>query len=171
MEFAPLPLIEQLALNRLVFDSLFTIGQRQDIHYRPAPDKWNLLEILCHMVDEEKDDFRARLGHVLTQPEQALPSIDPEGWVQSRDYKGQSYEKKLEEFLKERHRSVRWLQSLNNPKWDNAHAHPKFGPLSAKMFLCNWVAHDLHHIRQINALQHAFLLQTTGDPLRYAGKW
>ena len=171
MDFNPTPLIEQLALNRLVFDSLFTIGQRQDVQFRPAPEKWNLLEILCHMVDEEKEDFRARLEHVLTQPEAPLPAIDPEGWVTSRSYSEQSYEKKLEEFLKERHRSIRWLQKLNDAKWDNAHAHPKFGPLSAKMFLCNWLAHDMHHIRQINALQHAFLLQTTGDPLRYVGEW
>lgn len=171
MEFNPAPLIEQLALNRLVFDSLFTIGLRQDVRYRPADNKWNLLEILCHMADEEKDDFKTRLNHVLTTPDAPLPAIDPEGWVTSRKYSEQLFEKKQEEFLTERHRSVRWLQSLKDPKWDNAYAHPKFGPLSAKMFLCNWVAHDMHHIRQINELQHHYLLSTSGDPLQYAGKW
>lgn len=171
MNFTPTPIIEQLALNRLVFDALFTAGVNNNILYRPAPEKWNLLEILCHLVDEETDDFRARLQHVLLQPEQPLPSIDPVGWVNSRNYAEQDFGKKLEQFLKERHQSVRWLQSLEEPTWDNAYAHPKFGPMTAKMFLCNWLAHDMHHIRQINALQHAQLCATTGETLRYAGEW
>lgn len=171
LSFNPTPIIEQLALNRLVFDALFTTGSKNDILFRPAPAKWNLLEILCHLVDEETDDFRALVHHVLERPDEPLPPIDPMGWVSSRNYHQQDYEKKLESFLKERHTSVRWLQSLTEPKWDNAYAHPKFGPMTAKMFLCNWLAHDLHHIRQINALQHAYLVHTSGETLRYAGEW
>lgn len=130
-----------------------------------------MLEILCHLKDEETDDFRARLGHILDNPGQPLPPTDPEGWITARAYAAQDYEKKLESFLNERYASIQWLQALESPRWDNAYEHPKAGPVTAKMILYNWVAHDLHHIRQINALQHAYLLQTSGDPLRYAGAW
>lgn len=169
--FHPEIIIEQLALNRLVFDALFTASLQSDLLYRPAPAKWCILEILCHLVDEEKDDFRARLNHVLTNPSAPLPPSNPVAWMTERKYLEQSYEKKLEEFLKERFHTIRWLQSLENPKWDNAYAHPKVGPLTAKMFLCNWLAHDQHHIRQLNALQHEYLREKTGEDLKYAGDW
>jgi hypothetical protein len=39
------------------------------------------------------------------------------------------------------------------------------------MFLCNWLAHDQHHIRQLNTLQHEYLREKTGEDLKYAGDW
>ena len=42
---------------------------------------------------------------------------------------------------------------------------------SAKQFLNNWLAHDYHHIRQINAIQYDFLKSSSGEALNYAGKW
>jgi hypothetical protein len=169
--FHPENIIEQLALNRLVFDALFTASLKADLLYRPAPGKWCILEILCHLVDEEKDDFRVRLHHVLTNPTAPLPATNPAAWMTERKYLEQSYEKKLEEFLTERFQTVRWLQSLENPNWNSTYQHPKAGPLTAKMFLVNWLAHDMHHIRQLNALQHAYLQEKTGEDLRYAGDW
>jgi len=32
---------------------------------RPAPDAWSLLEVVCHLHDEEREDFRPRLDVVL----------------------------------------------------------------------------------------------------------
>lgn len=171
MAFHPTTIIEQLALNRLVFDALFTAVRDEHIRYRPSPERWNMLEILCHLKDEETDDFRARLRHILNHPEQPLPPTDPSGWFTSRSYEAQDYEKKLESFLTERYASIQWLQSLESPRWDNAHDHPTAGPVTAKMILCNWLAHDLHHIRQIIHLQHALLVFNTGESLEYAGKW
>ena len=77
----------------------------------------------------------------------------------------------LERFLNEREESIQWLETLTNPPWDNAHLHPKLGPMSASLFLNNWLAHDYLHIRQITKLKYDRLKAISGENLDYAGNW
>ena len=163
--------IKGLSENRNVFKPLL-FGITEEVYrWKPNPEKWCLLEIVCHLYDEEREDFRARTKHVLETPTEQLPSIDPQGWVESRRYIQQDYNGKLEEFLTERERSIEYLQSLSNPNWNNAYAHPKFGNMTAKMFLSNWLAHDYLHFRQITQLKYNYLKQLTNEDLKYAGTW
>jgi hypothetical protein len=165
-------IITQLEANHKTFEGLLSASDTAEITWRPAEKKWCLLEIACHLYDEEREDFRARLKHALETPDEKLPSIDPEGWVASRKYMEQDYNKKVADFLHEREQSVAWLRGLQNPAWKNAHRHPKFGPLSAEMFLANWLAHDYLHIRQIIRLRYHYLQHAAKEvSLRYAGEW
>jgi len=165
-------IINQLDANRTAFRGLLSVSDPAEITWRPAEKKWCLREIACHLLDEELEDFRARLKHTLETPEQPLPPIDPEGWVTSRKYMEHDFDKAVIDFLSEREQSVAWLRSLHNPAWKNAHPHPKFGPLSAEMFLANWLAHDYLHIRQIIRLRYHYLEHAASEvKLRYAGKW
>ncbi len=163
--------VSQLGANRATFDSLLRDLPGELQLWRPHPDHWCLLENVCHLYDEERDDFRTRVRSVLEDPSRAPPSIDPEGWVESRRYMQQDYAVKLEALLEERSASVRWLASLVDPAWDNAYEHPKLGPLTARMFLTNWLAHDHLHMRQIIRLKYQYLAATSGTPLDYAGEW
>ncbi|MEX0968585.1 MAG: DinB family protein [Bacteroidia bacterium] len=164
-------IIKELSGNRGVFKELLTGLTIEEYLWKIKPEKWCLLEIICHLYDEEREDFRARVKHVLETPTELLPSIDPPGWVNEREYLQQSFKDILKRFLKEREQSVEWLQSLQSPKWDNAYSHPKFGQMTAKMFLSNWLAHDYLHIRQILKLKFDYLRQHTGESLTYAGEW
>ncbi len=165
-------IIQQLTANWQVFEAMLVGLDQKQVQWSPHPQRWNLLEILCHLVDEEREDFRARVKHVLETPDAPMPSIDPEGWIQSRHYRDQSYEQKLGEFLEERAQSVAWLQSLQQPKWRSVHLHPRMGEVSAEFFLANWLAHDFHHIRQINRVKYEYLHSQLSDShLDYAGIW
>jgi hypothetical protein len=164
-------IISELARNRAVFEQLLRNIAKDEYSWKPAQKKWSLLEIVCHLYDEEREDFRARVTHCLKTPEAPMPSIDPQGWVNSRKYMEQNYEGKLHDFLSERNHSVNWLQSLQNADWKSAYHHPKMGPISAEMMLANWLAHDYHHIRQINNNKHAWLQYNSGEDLKYAGDW
>ena len=77
----------------------------------------------------------------------------------------------LEKFVQERAKSVMWLQSLVDAPWSNAYMHPAVGPVSCDLLLTNWVAHDLHHIRQLNNLRYEYLKAHSIVSLDYAGKW
>ncbi|MBK8497807.1 MAG: hypothetical protein IPL52_03065 [Flavobacteriales bacterium] len=83
----------------------------------------------------------------------------------------QDFATMLEKFLHERDRSVKWLRGLIDAPWSNAYLHPTVGPVSCELLLTNWVAHDLHHIRQVNNLRYEYLRSHTDVPLDYAGKW
>jgi hypothetical protein len=166
-----LKIANELLKNKDVFKELLNDLTKEEYLWKPQPDKWCLLEVVCHLYDEELEDFRARTKHVLENPTQPLPPTDPPGWVLERNYIQQNYTDTLNKFLKERDESVKWLQSLKSPKWNNEYQHPKMGPLKAKMFLVNWPAHDYLHIRQITKLKFDYLKNITGENLNYAGDW
>jgi len=169
MEIAPL--IDELRANEAVFASLLRRVPEDQRTWRPAPDKWSMLEVVCHLYDEERDDFRARLRSVLDDPTQPLPPTNPEAWVSDRHYADQEYDTMLDAFLTEREASVRWLEGLVDPRWENAYQHPRVGPLTARMFLTTWVAHDYLHVRQIIRMKYQHLEATSGVSLEYAGGW
>lgn len=164
-------IITGLKNNALTFKSLFEHIPSTQIKWKAEPGKWSLLEILCHLIDEEKEDFRARTSHVLTSPHRPMSPIDPQGWVTSRDYLGQDYDQKLQEFFQEREASIQWLENLENPQWSNSYTHRTLGELSASLFLANWLAHDYLHIQQIIKLKLDYLHQERKEDLTYAGGW
>lgn len=164
-------IFKELSANQLIFDSLLKDQSKEQYLWKSSPVKWCLLEILCHLYDEEREDFRARTKHILENPNNPLPAIDPLGWVKERAYMEQDYVSMLSKFIDERQQSVNWLESQQNPNWDNAYQHPKFGQMTAKMFLANWLAHDHLHMRQILKLKFEYLKQHSRETLNYAGNW
>jgi hypothetical protein len=164
-------IITQLKANRATFETLLSDIPTPLQLWRPHAEHWCLLEIICHLYDEEREDFRARLTSVLDDPTQPLPVTDPQMWLTSRHYLEQDFATKLSAFLTEREASVKWLNELSNPNWANAYHHPRVGPLTARMFLVNWLAHDYLHIRQITRVKYQYLQATLGESLEYAGTW
>lgn len=162
-------IIDSLEMNEGIFRHILAPDTPTDVYWRPSPESWNLLEIVCHLRDEEALDFRSRTEHILEYPDMPMPTIDPPGWVKQHKYAEQDYITVLQDFIRIRNASVAWLIELDDPAWDNVHIHPELGPMSASMLLTNWLAHDYLHIRQINRLHYLFLQQYSGVPLDYAG--
>ena len=163
--------IKQLVKNKSVFQNLLKDENKELLVWKQAPEKWCLLEIACHLLDEEIYDFRFRTQWVLEKPNQKPPSIDPIGWVTNHDYINQNYLTMVNKFLDEREKSVTWLKSLNNPNWNLSYEHSKLGTLTAKHFLTNWLAHDYLHIKQILKLKYDYVKYKSGENLDYAGIW
>ena len=167
----PDQIIQRLESNRPVFQSLLLGKEADEYKWKPDENSWSLLEIICHLYDEEREDFRTRVKNTLMSPHLQPPSIDPQGWVVQRKYEEQPFGEKLEAFLLERTTSIQWLKSLENAPWDNIYVHPRAGKISAYDFLVNWLAHDYHHIRQINRRQYEYLKEKSRVNLGYAGDW
>lgn len=140
--------------------------------WKPSQDDWSILEVINHLHDEEREDFRSRLDLILHRPDDDWPPIDPQGWVVSRRYNERDLDKSLESFLDERQASLRWLRSLEQPHWDNQSTHPAGFVLSAGDMLSSWLAHDFLHIRQLNELQyHDHAQRVAPYGIIYAGDW
>lgn len=162
-------IINNLARHKQTFESLLSNHEKEVYRWKPTPDKWCLLEIVCHLYDEEREDFRARTKHILHQPAKPFIPIFPVEWVEARDYLGQNYEEKLKAFLSERQASIDWLHALENPSWENVHTHQHFGAMTANLFLANWLEHDYIHLRQIIRTLHQYNAAHSGQDLTYAG--
>ena len=126
----------------------------EEARWRPPSGGWSILEVVCHVKDEETDDFRQRLRLTLEDPAKEWPKMDPEAWVTERGYQARSLEPELDGLLAERRKSIDWLRHLKAPDWSRAHTHPRFGSMAAGDLLAAWVAHDLLHVRQIARLQY-----------------
>ena len=164
-------IINELDSNKNVFEALFSNVPKQMINWKDDPKRWSLLEIICHLYDEEAEDFKARTKSVLDDPRKALIPFDPVAWVEERKYADQNYTEMQFLFLERRKESIEWLRSLEHPNWKNVFNHPNLGEMSAELFLANWLAHDHLHIRQIIKLKFDFLKDVSGMKLNYAGDW
>jgi hypothetical protein len=144
----------------------------QQARWKPTPEEWSLLEVVGHLCDEEREDFRQRLDLTLHHPEADWPPIHPSAWVTERSYNRRDLPAMVADFMQERERSVAWLDSLSHPDWTATHMHPSAGKMTAGDVLGAWVAHDHLHLRQVNEL-HWQWLATQAPPLslEYAGGW
>lgn len=144
----------------------------EQARWKPDAESWSLLEVVNHLYDEEREDFRRRLDLTLHHPEQEWPPIDPQGWVVERAYNQRELGRSLESFLDERRASLSWLGSLVRPDWALARQHPSGFTISAGDLLVSWVGHDFLHLRQLVELQRAYLArQAAPYTLDYAGEW
>lgn len=139
---------------------------------RPAPDKWAPVEIICHLRDEEAEDFGARMRVVLAGGGRFAP-IRPVEWVSERDYIRDDPEAALAAFNRLRRRSLDLLAEVESApaRLLTTGESPGGLVLSGLDILAAWVAHDELHIRQL-AGTLARLWASEWTPLRadYAGE-
>ncbi|HRP62378.1 MAG TPA: DinB family protein [Phycisphaerales bacterium] len=145
---------------------------REDFQWKPPDGAWSILEILCHLADEEVEDFRCRLELALRDPSLDWPSIDPPHAAVERRYNEHDPTETVMRFVRERQRSVTWLRSLNTPDWNATKKHPRLGSMRAGDLLVSWAAHDALHLRQIaKRLFQLALRNGAGYSSSYAGEW
>ncbi|MBP7961829.1 MAG: DinB family protein [Caldilineaceae bacterium] len=162
---------KQLAQNADRIKIMVDAVTDDEARRKPDADSWSILEVVCHLLDEERYDFRVRLNHILAGSEGAFPPIHPGDWVTSHRYNEQDLAASLADFLAERQTSLAWLETLAEPDWAATNPVP-WGVISAGEMLAAWVAHDLLHLRQLVEL-HWFRTTTHLAPYRpdYAGEW
>lgn len=164
-------LIRQLTDNARRIEELVSGFTEEEVRWKPVQDSWSILEVVNHLYDEEREDFRVRLNIILHHPEMEWPPIDPEGWVVERQYNQRDLAQSLGNFISERNSSLNWLRKLERPDWQTVYLSP-FGSMKAGDILAAWAAHDHLHMRQIIEL-HRDLLELKASPykLEYAGDW
>jgi hypothetical protein len=155
-------------------------------HWKPSADEWSMLQVIEHLLDEERQDFRLLLHKLLSGSDAAWPvsePIDAEGEEESEaDTEAEADEQEstlgssLQSFLDERADSLEWLNGLVAPNWEDAMLTPqsqKFSSLQAGDILTSWVAHDLLHLRQLIELHFAYQSQLAQPnySVAYAGDW
>ncbi|MFM1824382.1 MAG: hypothetical protein RI967_2648 [Planctomycetota bacterium] len=164
---------DRLARFPKVLEALAATVDAADLRWRPAPEHWSVLEVLCHLRDEEREDFRPRLESTLHDPSAAWPKLDLAEIAARRRYNEDDPAAVLAAFAGARAANIAWLDAtLPAADLTRAFAHPKFGPLHAGMLLASWAAHDALHLRQLARRLHDLARRDAGPyTVAYAGEW
>ncbi len=141
--------IDSLQYSGRAICELFDSAPEHTLRWKPAPERWSLLEILGHLCDEETDDFGIRLRLTVEDPEADWPPIDPDNTVIQRRHNEAEPGDLLTRFRENRARSLSWLRGLDVNAMAAVKTHPRFGDLRAGDLMASWALHGLLHLAQI----------------------
>jgi hypothetical protein len=164
-------LYQELKSSTEMIRTLLSAIPQEEAQVKPDAESWSFLEVLCHLHDEEREDFRERLDFILHRQDEEFHVINPQAWVKERLYNEQDFQAMQERFFSERRNSLEWLQGLSGANWDTTYSSEYGSVTAGEMFAC-WIAHDNLHIRQLVELRRLRIENITKPyPIEYAGDW
>ena len=120
----------------------------------PAPGKWSVRDILCHLADTELA-FAFRLRQALAEPHHVIQPFDQEKWAVS--YPSVPASAALDAFAAVRVWNVLLLETVPPAALAKPVTHPERGQMTFGVLIETMAGHDLNHLRRLEALaaQHA----------------
>ena len=115
---------------------------------QPAPGKWSIKEIVCHLADVEVvNGWRYRM--ILAQPGSRLTAFDQDLWASKMAYRRQDPKTALETFAALRRRHLALIRQTPRSAWSRFGIHQERGRITFRD-LVEWeAAHDLNHLAQV----------------------
>jgi len=117
---------------------------------RPAPQEWSLVEIVCHLRDEETEDFGARV-RVVVEGGAVFTPIDPERWAVERGYAKDDPRVALTALKQRRRDNLAFLVLFDPARLTRVVDQPRLGKMSGLDLVAAWVTHDRLHLAQLAA--------------------
>ena len=114
------------------------------VHYRPKPEDWNILEVLGHITDGERV-FAYRALRIARNDPTPLASFDQDRFVANADFAIRPLADLLEAYTAVRRASLTLFRSLSPAAWlrkGTASDHP----ISVRALAYISAGHELHHI-------------------------
>lgn len=115
----------------------------------PAPGKWSIREILCHLADCEIV-FAFRLRQTLAEPHHVIQPFDQDVWA--RNYAAYDAHSALAVFTAVRAFNCKLIASLPPEALSTPVSHPERGTMTFETILETMGGHDLNHLAQIEKI-------------------
>jgi hypothetical protein len=119
------------------------------LNREPAPGKWSIRDILCHLADTEIA-FGFRLRQSLAEPHHVIQPFDQERWA--APYPNLTAHDALDAFSASRKWNVRLIRSLAKDAFSRELVHPERGSMTFQTLVETMGGHDLNHLSQIERL-------------------
>lgn len=148
---APSQVLTVLEQTPIILEKILLAATPEQLHWKPAPERWSVSEVLSHLVEVEKI-FRQRAKAIAEQDFPSIESYDQEAAYRRGDYSTGRAEDHLRRFCHERDLSVSWLRYLPAAALARKGNHSEIGEFTLDELLHEWAFHDLGHIRQVSEL-------------------
>ncbi len=76
-------LYQEMVNSTEIIRALIANISQEEAQVKPTPEVWSILEVVCHLYDEEREDFREHLDFILHRQNEEWHEIDPQDWVTS----------------------------------------------------------------------------------------
>ncbi len=145
------PEIAILEQAPIIIEKILIAAGPNELHWKPAADRWSIGEVLGHLVDVEKL-FRSRVQAMAKEDNPVLTLYDQEQVAATGKYSEKPALEFLREFCHERDMSVSWLRYVFPAVAARSGRHPDIGTVTVGQTVSEWAFHDLGHVRQISEL-------------------
>lgn len=115
----------------------------------PAPGKWSVAEILCHLADCEMV-FGFRLRQTLAEDAPTIQPFDQEKWAAT--YRGIDARRALDVYAALRGWNLMLIQAALPVAANRPVNHPERGALTFQTLVEIMAGHDLNHLGQLKKL-------------------
>ncbi len=115
----------------------------------PAPGKWSVAEIICHLADCELE-FAARLRQTLAEDAPTIQPFDQEKWAAT--YPGIAAKQALDAFTAFRNWNLLLIAKALPAAADRKVTHPERGIMTFLTLAETLAGHDLNHLGQLRKL-------------------
>jgi uncharacterized damage-inducible protein DinB len=130
---------------------------RRVLSWTPAPGKWSILEIVCHMRDMEREAYLARYRRILSETNPDLPDIDGDVHALEGDYRAQRLAEVVRDWRSLRRECLSVLRGVKGDQWRRTGTHETAGPLTMDdLVRRHAVGNDAAHIGQIDGIKKRF---------------
>ncbi|MFZ0637205.1 MAG: DinB family protein [Candidatus Acidiferrales bacterium] len=144
-----LPVLEQ---TPIIIEKIVHIANDEQLHWKPAADRWSISEVLAHLAEVEVVGFRERVQRMLESDSPQLEGYDQNAAYLAGRYSGKKARENLHVFCHERDRSLSFLRYVPAGMTSRSGIHSVIGKITIGQIMNEWAFHDLGHIRQIAEL-------------------
>jgi hypothetical protein len=123
------------------------------LRYKPAPDKWCILEILGHLADIEIV-YAYRLRQMLADKKPVIAPMDQDDWARNLGYMERTPAELVALYGLNRHANVQLLRRLKPEDLAKSAYHPELKhDVTVAEYVDNMGTHGANHLAQIERLK------------------
>ena len=126
-----------------------------ELDFKPAPEKWCVRQIVCHLADSEAVNVM-RLRQILAEDHPTLQSFNGEAWAERLDYGRRKLSPVIETFRRLRTENHELLKDLPEEAFARAGTHTEAGPLTLRALIKGSAEHVEEHVKQIQGVRAAY---------------
>jgi hypothetical protein len=130
--------------------SLVGAWSEADFDRTYAPGKWSARRILVHLAQTELA-LTTRVRFALSQTGYTAQSFNQDEWLSLDDH--MDARTALDAYLAMRRMNVKMWQGLSESQRGRTFTHPEYGELSVAWVAAQLAGHDIHHLKQFEAVR------------------
>lgn len=157
------PAISLLEKTPRLLETMLSDLQGELLHWKPAPARWSISEVLAHLAAIEQV-CAERVLRMVAEDSPALAKYDLEGAKARGEYSRGSAGVNLALFTRTRRSTLACLVGLPASAGARTGVHSELGNITLTELLNEWANHDLGHLRQIAELYRAHAFHPHSGP-------